>query len=80
MSLEQWIDLVQWPAMVVTVLAAYWIGSLHRRKRLVGFWLFLLSNVLWVIWGWQAEAWALILLQLCLAVLNFRGLSKNDKS
>jgi hypothetical protein len=61
------------------VLAAYWIGSLHRRKRLVGFWLFLLSNVLWIVWGWQAEAWALILLQLCLAVLNFRGLSKNDK-
>lgn len=80
MSLEQWIDLVQWPAMVVTVLAAYWIGSLQRRKRLVGFWLFLLSNVLWIIWGWQAEAWALILLQVCLAVLNFRGLSKNDKS
>ena len=43
-----------------------------------GFWLFLLSNVLWVIWGWHAQAYALIVLQLCLAALNVRGARKND--
>jgi hypothetical protein len=78
MRLEAWIDLLQWPAMVVTVLAAFWIGSLQRRKRLIGFWLFLVSNVLWIVWGWHADAYALIALQFCLAVLNFRGLSKNE--
>ena len=78
MGLDAWIDLLQWPAMVVTVLAAFWIGSLQRRKRLIGFWLFLVSNVLWIVWGWHADAYALIVLQFCLAALNFRGLSKNE--
>ena len=38
----------------------------------------LLSNLLWVIWGWHAEAWALITLQVCLALMNLRGVKKND--
>ena len=41
---------LQWPAMVVTVLAAWLIAYETKSKRMVGFWLFLLSNVLWVIW------------------------------
>jgi hypothetical protein len=77
-GLLDWIDLLQWPAMVVTVLAAWLIGSLNPRRRTVGFWFFLLSNLLWVIWGWQAHAWALIVLQVCLALMNIRGVKKND--
>ena len=74
-----WIDLLQWPAMVVTVTAAWLIGSLRPGRRFVGFCCFLLSNLLWVIWGWYAEAWALITLQVCLAAMNIRGLKKNDE-
>jgi hypothetical protein len=73
-----WIDLLQWPAMVVTVMAAWWIGSRRRGRRRLGFWLFLLSNVLWVAWGWFARAWALIVLQFFLAAMNIRGARKND--
>ncbi|WP_421682902.1 hypothetical protein HKW98_18215 [Stutzerimonas urumqiensis] len=73
-----WIDLLQWPAMVVTVVAAWMIGSLRPGRRMFGFWCFLLSNLLWVIWGWYAGAWALITLQVCLAAMNIRGLRKND--
>lgn len=73
-----WIDLLQWPAMLVTVAAAWLIGSLRPGRRMLGFWCFLLSNGLWVIWGWYAGAWALITLQLCLAMMNIRGLKKND--
>lgn len=72
------LDLVQWPATLATVVAAWLIGSLSQRRRTFGFWCFLLSNVLWVIWGWHAQAYALIVLQVCLAVLNLRGLKKND--
>lgn len=74
------LDLLQWPAMVVTVAAAWLIASQRRWKRRVGFWLFLLSNVLWVVWGWHTSAYALIALQVCLAVLNVRGVSKTDPS
>jgi hypothetical protein len=71
------LDLVQWPAMIVTVVASWYVASMKRQRRKVGFWLFLLSNVLWVIWGIHARAYALITLQACLAVMNVRGEWKN---
>jgi len=69
---------LQWPAMVVTVLAAWLIASQSRRKRVIGFWCFLVSNVLWIVWGWHDGAYALVVLQIALAVLNFRGVYKNE--
>jgi hypothetical protein len=49
----EWLDLLQWPAMLVTVLAAWLVASTSKRRRRIGFWTFLLSNVLWITWGWQ---------------------------
>lgn len=48
-----WIDLLQWPAMVVTMLAAWLVASQRKFKRNWGFWLFLISNALWIAWGWS---------------------------
>lgn len=73
-----YLDLVQWPAMLTTVLAAWLVGSTAKQKRNIGFWVFLASNVLWVIWGFHTSAYALILLQFCLAALNIRGARKNE--
>lgn len=73
-----WLNLVQWPAMVVTIGAAWMAASDQRRRRRIGFWLFLLSNVLWIVWGWYAAAWALIVLQLALAAMNLRGAHNNE--
>jgi hypothetical protein len=70
-------DWVQWPAMLVTVLAAWLIGSQRARRRMIGFWCFILSNILWIVWGWPAQAYALIALQICLFCLNLRGFKKN---
>ena len=70
-------DLIQWPAMAVTVIAAWMVASQRKFKRNWGFWVFLLSNVLWIVWGWADHAYALIVLQLCLAFLNIRGVLKN---
>jgi hypothetical protein len=72
-----WLDLVQWPAMAVTVVSAWMVGSQRKWQRNEGFWLFLISNALWVIWAAHDRAYALILLQLCLATLNLRGIYKN---
>ena len=72
------IDLLQWPAMVVTIVAAWLIGSQRKHRREIGFWCFLASNVLWIIWGWHDGAYALIGLQFALAVLNIRGVRKNE--
>ncbi|WP_437128627.1 hypothetical protein [Pseudomonas antarctica] len=65
--------------MAVTVLAAWLIGSQRPGRRMTGFVCFSLSNVLWVIWGAYAGAYALIVLQVCLFLMNLRGFSKNSK-
>lgn len=73
-----WIDGLQWPAMLVTLVASWLVASQSRRRRLLGFCSFLLSNALWIAWGWHDRAHALIVLQLGLAALNIRGAFKND--
>ncbi len=73
-----YVDWLQWPAMVVTVLASWLVASQSKRRRTVGFWVFLLSNVMWTIWGWHTRAYALIVLQVLLAAMNIRGVYKND--
>ena len=75
--LQNLIGGLQWPAMLVTVIAAWMIASQKKFKRNWGFWLFLASNVLWIVWGLKDGAYALIILQLGLAFLNIRGAVKN---
>jgi len=72
------IEALQWPAMVATLLAAWLVASQSKRRRSFGFWVFIVSNVLWTIWGWHARVFALVALQLGLFVLNVRGARKND--
>ena len=69
---------LQWPAMIVTVMSAWLVASQSKRRRMVGFWSFLVSNVLWIVWGWHAQAYALIVMQVALAFLNIRGVLKNE--
>ena len=73
-----YLDLVQWPAMATTVVAAWLVASQVKRRRELGFWCFLLSNTLWILWGFHDRAYALIALQIALAALNIRGAQKND--
>jgi hypothetical protein len=72
------LDLLQWPAFAASLAAAYLVASTSKRRRNVGFWIFLVSNVLWIGWGLHTEAWALIALQVCLAGMNVRGLPKTQ--
>jgi len=74
--MDVWIDALQWPAMAASLVAAYLVASRGTRARNAGFWIFLVSNVLWVVWGWHTKSYALIALQVGLALLNFRGVSK----
>lgn len=72
------LDALQWPAMVVTLVAAWLVGSQAKRLRAWGFWCFVASNLLWVAWGWHDRAFALIGLQVGLFALNLRGAKKNE--
>lgn len=76
--MEQILDATQWPAMAATLVAAWLVGSQSARKRRWGFGWFILSNILWTVWGWHAAAYALIALQVGLFAINIRGGRKNE--
>ena len=71
-------SLLQWPAMVVNILSVWLLTSQSKDKRHWGFLLSLVSNLLWVIWGWHAQAFAVLGLQVALATLNVRGVRKTE--
>ncbi len=71
------LDLVQWPAMLVTLVAAWLVASKRRERRRIGFWVFILSNALWIAWGWHSASYALIVLQIGLFAMNVRGAREN---
>jgi hypothetical protein len=78
MSGTEVLDLLQWPAMLATLIAAWLVGYSSKTKRNHGFWWFVASNVLWAAWGWHAHAYALIVLQVGLFALNIRGVKKTE--
>jgi hypothetical protein len=65
--------------MVASVVAAWLVASTREEKRGWGFWVFLVSNVLWASWGIHVKAYAVIALQVCLAALNIRGVKKTSE-
>jgi len=76
--MQEIIEWLEWPAMAASLLAAWLVASPKAGRRIVGFWVFIVSNALWITWGWQDQAWALIVLNICLAVMNIRGIVKNE--
>ena len=72
------VDLLQWPAMGLTLAAAWWVASSNAKRRNLGFWLFTASNVVWAAWGLHANAYALVVLQIGLFALNLRGMRKTE--
>jgi hypothetical protein len=71
-----WLDTLQWPAMAITVVASWLVGSRRTGRRNTGFATYLAGNALWIAWGWHVDAAALVVLQLFLMISNVRGLFK----
>ena len=78
--METLLDAVQWPAMIATLVAAWLVASQSKSRRNWGFWWFIASNLLWAVWGWHAQAYALIVLQIGLLALNVRGAKKTESA
>ena len=74
---EEILNFLQWPAMATTLLSAWLVASQSKQKRGLGFWIFIVSNILWVFWGWHDGAYALITMQIGLLLLNIRGAFMN---
>lgn len=67
---------LQWPAMAVTIAATWLVASSRGGRRHAGFWVFLFSNALWIVWALHANAPALMVMQIALAAMNIRGAMK----
>jgi hypothetical protein len=70
--------LLEWPAMAISLAAAWWMGSRKPGKRIAAFCMLIVGNLLWIGWGWGEDARALIALNLGLLALNVRGILKNE--
>lgn len=77
--MDFYLNALQWPAMAITLLASWLVASKNKHSREKGFWCFMASNLLWIIWGWHAGAYALIALQVGLFALNIRGAKKAEE-
>lgn len=73
----EFLNALQWPAMVITLIAAWLVASKQQRRRRWGFWLYFLSNILWIVWGLHISSYALVGLQFGLFVMNVRGAREN---
>ena len=72
------LEYLEWPAMGISLVAAWLMGSTRPNKRVWAFWLLTLGNVMWITWGLGDGAYALIGLNLGLMALNIRGIRKNE--
>jgi hypothetical protein len=66
--------------MAVTLLATWLIASKSAKRRRWGFWTSILSNIIWSVWGVSENAWAVLGLQVGLALVNVRGIRKNEQT
>ncbi|WP_426104398.1 hypothetical protein [Massilia sp. TSP1-1-2] len=76
--MEDIVAYLEWPAMAISLAAAWWMGSKKAEKRIMAFCLLIAGNLMWIAWGWGDEAWALIALNVGLLALNVRGIVKNE--
>jgi hypothetical protein len=77
--MDDFLALLEWPAMAISLAAAWWMGSKKAGKRIVAFVLLIVGNLMWIGWGWGETAWALIALNIGLLGLNVRGILKNEE-
>ena len=78
--MEDFVAMLEWPAMAISLAAAWWMGSRRPGERVFAFLMLSLGNLLWIAWGWGEGAHALIALNLGLLALNVRGIIKNEKA
>ena len=50
--MEDFFALLEWPAMAISLAAAWWMGSKKANKRVVAFVMLSIGNLMWIAWGW----------------------------
>jgi hypothetical protein len=71
------LDLLQWPAAILGLGGGWLVASRVAGQRRLGFALWIVSNVLWVVWATSTHAWALLGMQSVFLVTSVRGWINN---
>lgn len=77
--MDDLLALLEWPAMLTSLAAAWWMASREKSKRILAFALLIAGNLMWIAWGWGDGARGLIALNAGLLALNVRGIVKNEE-
>ena len=56
--------------MGATLISAWLVASQTEQKRGWGFWIFIVSNILWIMWSLHDSAYALFVMQIGLLIFG----------
>lgn len=65
-------DFIGWIATVIMMFGS--IGVAH--KKIIGLWLFLVGNILWIVVAYMTNLWSLAAVSVILGVLDGYGIHK----
>ncbi len=68
---------LEWGATLVSLAGAWLTASSSQRSRKLGFGAFLVSNVMWAVWGATMGVWGLVTMQVLFLGTSVRGLISN---
>lgn len=72
-----WLDLLQWPGMAFGLLGAPLVASAQAKIRRLGFGVWLVSNVAWIVWSIHSQAWGLLAMQAVFCGTSIQGWFNN---
>ncbi len=71
------IDYLQWPGMAFGLVGAIFVSGRDERARFIGFALWIVSNLCWIVWSLDAKAWGLLAMQVPFCATSALGCWNN---
>ncbi len=69
--------LSQYPALITGIIGAYFVSSTTSKKRYWGFFLWIISDICWALFGLSASGYGLVIMQLIFIFTSSRGMFNN---
>jgi len=67
---------MDWTACFFSCLGLF----LNAKKKIISWWVWIVSNIIWIIYGLKTFQYPLIVLQIVNIVINFYGLKEWNKN
>jgi len=64
--------LLSWIATILTIIAIV----LNAYKNILCWWVYIVSNILWIVYFWPKQEWAVVMLNIIILCFNLFALRK----